>query len=241
MKLSGNKILITGGGSGIGLGLAERFAQDNTVIICGRRETVLDEARSKVPALITKACDLSTADGREVLFEWIQQEHSDVNVLVNNAGIQQWMQVTDADFYSKAKAEISINVEAPVHLASLFLKLPSLNTILNVSSGLAFVPMIRVPVYCATKAFLHSFTLSLRALVQNSGVEVIELIPPALNTDLGGKGLHDAFPPVEAFVDAVFDQLSEGREEITFGMSEQTSQADPQLAKTIFKRMNGLG
>ena len=121
MKQSGNKILITGGGSGIGLGLAGRFIQDgNTVIICGRREAVLQEASAQYPALITKTCDLSDEQARIALYDWVATNHSDVNVLVNNAGIQQWMDIGDADFYPRAKAEITTNIEAPVHLTALF-------------------------------------------------------------------------------------------------------------------------
>jgi len=116
MKLSNNKILITGGASGIGLGLAERFIQENnTVIICGRREAALKEAAAKFPAVITKVCDLSTEAGRIELYDWIAENHKDLNVLVNNAGIQNWMHISDSDFYQKADEEITTNVLAPIH------------------------------------------------------------------------------------------------------------------------------
>src|SRR5438045_3189241 len=107
MKISGNKILITGGASGIGLGLTERFIKEgNTVIICGRRESVLKEVADKFPRLITKVCDLSAPAGREELFKWVSANHSDLNVLVNNAGIQQWMNISDNNFFDRAKEEI---------------------------------------------------------------------------------------------------------------------------------------
>ncbi len=158
MNLSGNKILITGGASGIGLGLAEKFiGEGNSVIICGRREPALDEASALFPPVITRKCDLLVQAEREALFNWISDEHSDVNVLVNNAGIQQRMGIHDENFFPRAKEEIRINVEAQVHLISLFLGLKSLDTILNVTSGLAFVPMTHAAVYSATKAFFHSF------------------------------------------------------------------------------------
>lgn len=239
MKISNNKILITGGASGIGLGLAERFiAENNTVIVCGRRESALNEASGKFPGLITKKCDLSNANERERLFEWILKEHGDLNVLVNNAGIQQWMQVSDRDFYDRAVEEIAINIEAPVHLNALFLKLKSLSTIINVSSGLSFVPFTKAPVYSATKSFFHSYTLSLRHLLRDKNVEVIELIPPALNTDLGGKGLHDFAPPVSEFIEAVFTQLKAGKKEITFGFSEAMLNAGPEERQKAFERLN---
>ena len=239
MKLTQNKILITGGGTGIGLGLTERFAQEgNTVIICGRRPEILKEVTSKIPGIITKECDLSVEAGRVELYEWVRKNHSDLNVLVNNAGIQNWMKISDSAFYEKAQKEIDINILAPIHLISLFSNLQSLQTIINVTSGLAFSPLTKVPVYCATKSFLHSFTLSLRHLLKSKNIEVIELIPPALNTDLGGKGLHDEFPPVSEFIESAFQQLSEGKTEITFGMSVMISKAPPDAVEGIFKRMN---
>ncbi len=239
MNLTNNKILITGGATGIGLGLTERFIQEgNTVIICGRRQSVLDEAAGKFPSVITKVCDLSLQSDRTELFEWIEKNHPDLNVLVNNAGIQNWMAVTDEDFFQRAQNEINTNIEAPLHLTQLFLNLTSLNTIINVTSGLSFVPLAKAPVYSATKAFFHSFTLSLRYLLAARNIEVIEMIPPALNTDLGGKGLHDAAPPVSDFIAAVFQQMKEGKNELTFGFSEAMSKANPEGLQVAFGRLN---
>lgn len=239
MKLSNNKILITGGATGIGLGLTERFIQENnTVIICGRREAALQEVAAKFPSVITKVCDLSIEADRIELYDWISKNHPDLNVLINNAGIQNWMNISDNDFYEKAKSEVAINVLAPVHLTSLFINLPSLDTVINVTSGLAFVPFSKVPVYCGTKAFARSFTLSLRHLLQPKNIEVIEMIPPALNTDLGGKGIHDAAPPVSDFVEAVFNQLKEGKTELTFGTSEARAKANNETITEYFNKMN---
>ncbi|MGC4020702.1 MAG: SDR family NAD(P)-dependent oxidoreductase [Cyclobacteriaceae bacterium] len=239
MKLSNNKILITGGATGIGLGLTEKFIQEkNTVIICGRREDALKAVVQKLPNVITKQCDLSNEEDRIALYKWVEKNHPDLNVIINNAGIQHWMNVSDNDFYSKAKDETIVNVMAPVHLASLFVNLPSLKTIINVTSGLAFVPLSKVPVYCATKAFLRSFTLSLRHALKPKGIEVIEMIPPALNTDLGGKGIHDEFPPVSEFVESVFQQMKEGKNELTFGTSEGRAKANNDSILEYFNRMN---
>ncbi len=239
MKLSNNKILITGGATGIGFALAERFVQENnTVIICGRRESALKEAVAKFPSIVTKTCDLSEESGREELYKWVKKEHNDLNMLINNAGIQQWMSLSDDNFYQRAKEEITINIEAPVHLSKLFLDLPSLNTIVNVTSGLSFVPLTKVPVYSGTKAFLHSFTLSLRHLLRKRNIEVIELVPPALNTDLGGKGIHDFAPPVSGFIDSVFEQLREGKKEITYGFTEAMAKAGEDIFKKTFSKMN---
>lgn len=239
MKLSNNKILITGGASGIGFGLAERFvSENNQVIICGRREEALLAAQEKLPSVIIKVIDLSVESERVALFNWVNQFHPDLNMLVNNAGIQNWMKVSDSDFYEKADHEITTNVLAPIHLTNLFLKLTSLDTIINVTSGLSFVPLTKVPVYSATKAFFHSFTLSLRHLLKSKNIEVIEMIPPALNTDLGGKGIHDGNPEVSDFVTAVFQQMKEGKNELTFGFSEIMANANPEAIQSTFARMN---
>ena len=239
MQLSNKKILVTGGASGIGLGLTERFLQDgNTLIICGRREEALKAVRNQHPSVITRVCDLSMEAERIDLFNWIKEDHSDLNVLVNNAGIQQWMQLGDADFYDRAVEEINTNVLAPLHLTNLFLQLNQLEVIINITSGLAFSPLTKTPVYSATKAFFRSFTLSLRHLLKPRNISVIEMIPPALNTDLGGKGLHDGQPPVSDFVDAVFRQMKEGKTEVTFGFSEMASKASRDELNAAFQRMN---
>jgi len=127
-----------------------------------------------------------------------------------------------------------------MHLVSLFLNLKSLTTVMNVTSGLAYVPLTKVPVYSATKAFMNSYTLSLRQLLKPKGIEVIALIPPALNTDLGGKGIHDSAPPVSDFIDAVFTQLKEEKSDITFGFSEAMANSGPEDLRKAFNRMNGV-
>ena len=239
MKLSNNKILVTGGASGIGLGLTERFLQENnTVIICGRRADVLKEVSDKHPSIITKVCDLSIETERMALYNWVLTNHPDLNMLVNNAGIQNWMNISDTDFYSKAVTEINTNVLAPIHLTSLFINLKSLNTVMNVTSGLAFVQLTKVPVYCATKAFFHSFSISLKHLLKEKNIAVIEIIPPALNTDLGGKGLHDTQPPVSDFINSIFQQMKDGKTELTFGFSEIMAKSNPEELQTVFNRMN---
>jgi uncharacterized oxidoreductase len=239
MELKNNKILITGGASGIGLGLTERFIKENnTVIICGRRESALKEISDKFPSVITKVCDLSVETDRMELYKWIADKHSDLNVLVNNAGIQQWMTVSDTDFFQRAQEEIKTNIEAPLHLTSLFINLKSLKTIMNVTSGLSFAPFAKVPVYSATKAFFRSFTLSLRYLLKSKNIEVIEIIPPALNTDLGGKGIHNAAPPVSDFIASIFEQLKEGKTELTFGTSKERLTSSAEELKNYFDKLN---
>jgi len=239
MNLSNNKILITGGASGIGLGLTERFfRENNTVIICGRNETALTEVSKKFPGVISKVCDVANEAERIDLFNWVAANHPDLNVLVNNAGIQNWMTILDDDFYEKTNNEIAINMIAPIHLTKLFLNLKSLKTIINVTSGFAFVPFSKVPVYCATKAFMHSFTLSLRYQLKSANFEVIEIIPPALNTDLGGKGIHDQHPPVSEFIESIFKQLKEGKIELTFDTTIALTKAINETVAGYFNKMN---
>jgi len=199
---------------------------------------VLKEVAAKFPAVITKVCDLSVEAECVALYDWVSANHPDLNVLVNNAGIQNWMNVTDSNFYQKANEEITTNVLAPLHLTTLFTKLKSLNTIINVTSGLAFIPLSKVPVYCATKAFMRSFTLSLRHMLKDTKIEVIEMIPPALNTDLGGPGIHDGHPSVSDFVESVFQQMKEGKTELTFATSEARAQANNEVITDYFNRMN---
>ncbi|WP_123042501.1 SDR family oxidoreductase [Cohnella candidum] len=226
MKLSGNTILITGGSAGIGLAFAERFIKaGNTVIVTGRRESVLENAKEKLPSLITRVSDVSVKSERVALFDWVTANHPEVNVLVNNAGIQQRFNVLKADAknnWSYFNQEIKTNIEAPFQLAMLFapyFATKEYAAILNVTSGLAYTPFAIAPIYSATKAAVHSFTMSLRHQLSETSVEVIEVAPPAVNTDLGGTGLHVHGEPLEAFADGIFEGLAEGKQEIGYGTS----------------------
>lgn len=113
-----------------------------------------------------------------------------------------------------------------------------MDTIINVTSGLSFAPFAKVAVYSAAKAFFRSFMLSARHLLKPRNIEVIELIPPALNTDLGGKGLHDSAPAVSDFVQSVFEQLKDGKTEVTFGTSETRAKANQEELRDYFNMMN---
>jgi uncharacterized oxidoreductase len=226
MKLSGNTILITGGGSGIGLATAERFIKGgNQVIICGRRENTLQKAKEIFPDIITRTCDLTIESERIALFDWVTANYPEVNVLVNNAGIQQRFNVLKADVkynWSYFSKEITANLEAPIHLSILFAPFfaeKGKAAIINVTSGLAFTPLAIAPIYSASKSALHSFTMSLRHQLSATSIEVIEVAPPAVNTDLAGKGLHTHGEPLDAFADGIFKGLGEGKTEIGYGTS----------------------
>ncbi|MCP8970327.1 SDR family oxidoreductase [Ectobacillus ponti] len=226
MKQSGNTILITGGASGIGLAFTERFIKaGNTVIACGRREDKLQEAQAKLPGLITRVCDVTVEEDRIALFDWATSTYPKLNVIVNNAGVQQRFKVLETNAkenWSYFSKEIAANMEAPIHLAMLFapfLAKQEEAAILNVTSGLAFTPMPIAPIYSATKAALHSFSMSLRHQLSATAVEVIEIAPPAVNTDLGGAGLHTFGVPVNEFADGIFEGLARGQQEIGYGTS----------------------
>jgi len=242
MDITGRTVLVTGGASGIGLALAQRFlAAGSDVVICGRREDKLKEARAKHPAFHARVCDISRPEQRVELVAWAVREHPNLDVLVNNAGVQQRLTLTDTQDWEAIHAEIATNFEAHVHLATLVVphfRTKARASILNVTSGLAFVPLAATPVYCATKAAMRSFTLSLRHQLATIPIEVVEVIPPAVDTDLGGPGLHTWGAPLDEFADAVFDQLRAGKREVTYGFSEEAIGASGEQRDAIFERMN---
>lgn len=242
MDLSSNTILITGGASGIGCAFAERFIEAGSeVIICGRRVDKLRKAKEKYPQLHTYVCDVANPSERVELFNRATKEFPRLNVLVNNAGIQRRINLAENEDWEQTQKEIAINFDAPVHLSTLFIPhlLRQQNpAILNVTSGLSFAPLANVPVYCATKAALHSFTLSLRHQLCETLVEVIEIIPPAVDTDLGGVGLHTFGVPLNEFAGAVFERLAKGEKEIAYGTAEKSSRASREELNGIFKFLN---
>jgi len=247
MKLNGNTILITGGATGIGFALAEAFVkEDNEVIICGRREDKLREAKSKLPQIHTKVCDLSKGKERKALYNWIKSNNIDINILVNNAGIQRIFDFKKGIFnLSDGENEIEINLTAPIHLSAYF---PDLlkqkeSAINNVSSGLGFVPIAAMPVYCATKAAIHSFSVSIRHQLRDTSIKVFEVIPPTVDTDLD-KGARDergqedkGIPPSEV-AKATLKALENDEYEIAIGMAQNLRMGARNNPEKIFQSIN---
>jgi uncharacterized oxidoreductase len=224
LKLSGNSILITGGATGIGFELARQLvALGNDVTICGRRRERLDEAKSNVPALNTIVADVSDRTARERLAQSLPQ----TNMLVNNAGVQHLFDFRDAAQLARIDEEIAINLTALIHLTSLFIPIVERNeqpAIVNVSSGLAFAPLARIPIYCATKAAVHSLTMSLRHQLRDSGIRVFEVIPPIVTSELGAyhrpQEVKDRALPTDAAVARMIEGLEQDELEIAIGEAE---------------------
>ncbi|WP_299826536.1 SDR family oxidoreductase [uncultured Pontibacter sp.] len=243
MNLAGNTILITGGASGIGFALAERFIQaGSNVIICGRREDKLQEAKKQYPGLHTKVCDVANPSERVALAKWVKQEFPKLNVLLNNAGIQRRVPIAEiGEEWQEHQQEVAINLEAPIHLSALLLPLLQQQQeayIMNVTSGLAFVPGSFAAIYSATKAAMHSFTMSLRHQLSKTSIKVIEIVPPAVNTDLGGAGLHTFGAPLHDFADAIVQGISYGEQEIGYGTSNRNRKASREEIDQLFQEMN---
>lgn len=189
MQIKDNTILITGGGSGIGRGLAEAFHKEgNHVIIAGRRKSALDEVVAANPGMSAEVLDIDSADATKKFANDLIAKYPELNAVLHNAGIMRNEKLADGNA-EDAEATIATNLLGPIRLNSALLphllKQPSA-TVMTVTSGLAYVPLAMTPTYCATKAAIHSYTQSLRFQLRDTGVQVIEIIPPYVQTELMG-------------------------------------------------------
>jgi len=213
MKTTGNTILVTGGGTGIGEALAHRFHDlGNTVIIAGRRLDSLQRAIAGRPRMHALPLDIENAANIADFARQVAAAHPSLNVVINNAGVMRFEQLDRARDLSDAEATITTNLLGPIRLIDALVEHLSRQrdaAIVNVSSGLAFVPLIASPTYSATKAALHSYTISLREALKGK-VEVIEIVPPAVQTDLTpGQATRPGYLPLAEFADealALFQQ-----------------------------------
>lgn len=218
MKLTGNTILITGSGSGIGRGLAEAFhKRGNTVIIAGRRPEVLDETVRANPGLRSVVMDVADPESIACAAAWVIEQFPALNVVINNAGVMYGDTADGPVDEDVLLATVTINLMGPVRVASAFvehLKTKPAAAIVHVSSVLAFVPLAAAAVYSATKAALHSYALSQRHRLRGSAVEVIEIVPPRVATDLMDGHADPMAMPLEAYVTETMAALASGGEEV---------------------------
>ncbi|NIM48680.1 MAG: SDR family NAD(P)-dependent oxidoreductase [Gemmatimonadales bacterium] len=244
MRLSGNTVLITGGATGIGLAVARALVREgNEVIICGRRRDRLQAAKAQVPGLRTRVCDVSNAASRRALVKWVTSSFGTLNVLVNNAGVQHVVDFREGPRdLDDADEEVATNLRAPIHLTALLV--PHLlkqkeSAIVNISSGLAYAPLAMIPVYCATKAALHSLSLSLRHQLKDTPIKVFEIAPPRVDTDLGwSRHAKGARPSTgigtETVAAAVLKALENDDYEVAVGAAENLRAGRDRL----FEQMN---
>ncbi len=227
MKLTGHRVLVTGGSSGIGLALAKAFlARGNQVTVCGRNAEALERAAQEAPGLLTTRCDVSDEGDLIEMVEWSEANMGGLSVLVNNAGIQlnyDFAQTQAGTAVRHIDSEIGTNLAGLMKASALFLPLLMQNeeaAIVNVSSGLALVPKKSAPVYCATKAAVHSFSKSLRWQLEDAGarVRVFEVLPPLVDTPMtAGRGAGKVSPGEVA--QAVLRGMERDRWEMRVGKS----------------------
>ncbi len=226
MRLTGRTVLITGGSSGIGLGLAEVLNREvSRVIICGRDAGKLKNAERAFPGVVAIPCDVGAAAGRRALAEEVLRRFPELDILVNNAGIQYYVDLKLGACPTDCGDEIEINLRAPIDLVRLFL--PHLlgrpeSAIINVGSGLAFMPMPATAIYNATKAALHTYTLALRRQLEGTPVRVVEVVPPMVDTGLNRAGRDRARMKfrgisVAEYVPTVIEGLRRDEETIFYG------------------------
>lgn len=231
MKTTGNTILITGGGSGIGRGLAEAFHQlGNKVIVAGRRKQVLDETAAANPGVETAILDIENPTTIQSFAAEIVRRFPSLNVVVHSAGIMRLENLAASPVdLGTAEATVATNLLGPIRLNAALL--PHLTrqphgAILTVSSGLAFIPMAITPTYCATKAAIHSYSQALRYQLRSTPIQVIEIIPPYVQTELMGPGQasDDRAMPLDQFIAETMEILK----------------TQPDVTETIVERVKPL-
>ncbi len=244
MQTRGNTVLITGASSGIGRAFAQEYAKrGNTVLACGRRGERLEEIAGEYPTVVPRVCDVSDDSERTELARWAISEYPDINILINNAGVQLVADLTRPVDLLRIRSEVETNLIAPIHLTSLVARHLADKreaAIINISSGLAFTPIAFMPIYCATKAAIHSLTLSLRHQLRETGVKVFEIAPPSVDTELGSdrrtnkEETHGGMPVTE-FIAAAMDAIENDVMEAPIGPAAGMRE----MREMLFEKMNG--
>jgi len=240
MELNKNKILITGATAGIGKALTETFLKlDNQIIAVGRNKEKLNKLSKTDKRIIPFQCDISKQEELDILTLFIEQEHKDLNILINNAGIQyNYNFIEESQLLNKIEYEVSVNLLAPLKLIALLL--PTLqnnenSAIVNVSSGLALVPKMDAPIYCGTKAGIHIFSKSLR--YQLDKIKVFEIIPALVDTAMvAGRG-KGKIPP-QKLVDEFIKAFRKNKYEVNVGkvkLLKVINRISPSLADKLMK------
>lgn len=244
IKQENRIVLITGGSSGIGLEMARQMLEGGSkVIICSRSQNKLDEAKRKLPKVITIQCDITAPLERKALVEKVTKDYPKLNMLVNNAGIvNRYLLAQTGDLTDRIRDEWETNYLAPVILAQLFMPILARNqgTVVNIGSGLAHIPLSIEPNYCATKAALHSMTQSMRIQYAKVGIKVVEILYPEVNTPFQeGHATPKALSPQVAAREAL-RQINKGKDEIHIKMSRMMYVISRLMPKRGVKMINGF-
>jgi len=243
MRTRDNTVLITGGSAGIGLAIAKALvAAGNTVIVCGRDQSRLEKARAAVPGMHIIRCDVSRDDELAGLLARVKRDFPQLNVLINNAAMMRIYDYCESSGVpEQIEEEVRTNLLAPMKLTSRLLPLlkeQDTAAIVLVSSGLAYVPVANVAVYCATKAALHSFSRTLRYRLRSTPIKVFELLPPLVDTDLA-RTLHMPKIQADEVARALLKGLERERYEVRVGMVKPlhiASRFAPWLAERMLNK-----
>lgn len=245
MELFGNTVLITGGGSGIGLALAEAFAElGNKVIICGRDQAKLSNAQHKVPGLTVKRCDLAVPKERQDLMDWTLQTLPDLNIVINNASVAHSLDLRSGPFdFDLVARELATDLRAPIEIALRLL--PHLRqkksaALVNVTTGQVYSPNAATPIYSAAKVGLHAWTQAVRYQLRDSGLKVFEVMPPIVDTEMIrdlGVPASEAISPDEV-ADAVLRSMAEDKEEIRIGPTRTLYVVSRIAPESVYRSLN---
>jgi len=243
MKLNKKIALVTGGGSGIGLAISTALSSKGaTVIICGRNKDKLEKAKQQFPELEIEVCDVSEAKQIVALVKNLEEKFGGVDLLVNNAGIFENVDYANGNpSMEMQEREIDIDFTGPIRMIHHFLPIlrkKDESAVINVSSGLAFVPLTLAPVYCATKAGLHAWTRSFRYQMAKTSVKVFELMPPLVETEMVADFKGQKMMKPDVLAKALIKGLEGDKYEITPGQSSQLKMMSKLAPGFIFKMLN---